>query len=112
MVKGGANKGRKWLSTTKNGNKVFLGAKNGERVKLQLRNKKWTETVSGNRQKWQFIEVVKGWYNIMLTGSMIEKRNDLRLGNAYLSVTKDGKELDLYAKDDGSGRQRWKLKKL
>merc|ERR1719266_1707082 len=94
QIQGGTSDGRVWLSTTKDGKKVDL----------------WK--VNGNRQKWQFIQREKGWYNIMLTGSMIKDRKDLKLGNAYLSVTKDGKTLDLYAKDDGSGRQRWKIKKL
>jgi len=65
--------------------------------------------VPGNRQKWQFIKVGKDWYNIILTGGMVN-RGDLRLGNSYLSTTSKGDRVDLWNQDDGSGRQRWKVK--
>jgi len=95
QVKGGTRNGRVWVSTTKNGRKVDLGKFNGD-------NQKW-KIIEGNG---------KGWYYIKLSGGVIEGRNDLRLDNVYLSVTKNGKKIDLIGKDDASGRQRWKIKKL
>jgi len=93
-IKGGTKGGRQWLSVTHDGKKVDLSK------------------VNGNRQKWLFFQREDGWYNIMLTGSMIRYRKDLTLNNMYLSVTKDGKKMDLSNTDDGSGRQRWKINKL
>jgi len=93
-IKGGTTGGRQWLSVTHDGRKVDLSK------------------VNGNRQKWLFFQREDGWYNILLTGSMIRYRKDLTLNNMYLSVSKDGKKVDLWNTDDGSGRQRWKIKKL
>jgi len=60
----------------------------------------WNKDDDSGRQKWRFIEVFKGVYNIEVF-SGVNKRK-------YLSCTFDGK-VDLWLEDDGSGRQRWKL---
>jgi len=55
----------------------------------------------GKRQRWK-VKKVKDGFNIMVAGDVKGKRK-------YLSTTQDGKKVDLWIKDDGSGRQVWKL---
>merc|ERR1712129_227508 len=76
-------------STTSNGGKVDL----------------WTSV--GIRQKWNLVKAGKGYYHIMLSFG-VEGRG-LRLDDSYLSVTPNGQKVDVYGKDDASGRQRWKI---
>jgi len=88
-VMGGVSGNRKWLSTTSDGGKVDL----------------WL--AAGSRQKWNLVKAGKGYYHIMLSFG-VEGRG-LRFDNAYLSVTSNGEKVDVYDKDDASGRQRWKI---
>lgn len=66
------------------------------------------DDVSG-RQRWELIPVLDAptpnTYLIRVAGGMSSSR-------VFLSCTKDGKKVDLYGKDDGSGRQRWQLQEI
>jgi len=88
-IQKGVRGNRRFLSTTSNGGKVDL----------------WTSV--GIRQKWNLVKAGKGYYHIMLSFG-VEGRG-LRLDNSYLSVTPNGQKVDVYGKDDASGRQRWKI---
>jgi len=88
-IQKGVRGNRRFISTTSNGGKVDL----------------WTSV--GIRQKWNLVKAGKGYYHIMLSCG-VEGRG-LRLDNSYLSVTPNGQKVDVYDKDDASGRQRWKI---
>merc|ERR1711956_134173 len=91
-IQKGVRGNRRFLSTSSNGGKVDL----------------WRSV--GIRQKWNLVKAGKGYYHIMLSFG-VEGRG-LRLDNAYLSVTPNGQKVDVYDKDDASGRQRWQKKKI
>jgi len=68
-------------------------------TKVDLYN---TDDGSG-RQEWNIVQVIgqpEGIYNIIVSGGVTSDKK-------YLSCTEDGSKVDLYTKDDGSGRQRW-----
>jgi hypothetical protein len=56
------------------------------------------------QQRWNLQEVsgAPGIFNIL-----VSKGTDT--GKKYLSCTSNGQTVDLFDKDDGSGRQRWQL---
>jgi hypothetical protein len=87
-----------------------------------------------NYQKFKFVKAGKDWYNIMATNCMYKggyghgngdykkwknphrRRNSFTwkggfgLDNSYMSVNSAGTKVDWWQVDDGSGRQRWKIK--
>jgi len=57
------------------------------------------------RQVWVFYMIASHVFNIIISGGT-------QKGATFLSSSRDGKQLDLVPKDDGSGRQRWTLNKV
>jgi hypothetical protein len=65
----------------------------------------WKEDDASGRQRWELkrIQGIEGnVFNILVQGGT-------DLGKKFLSCTSDGQRVDLWEKDDGSGRQRWAL---
>jgi len=60
-----------------------------------------------NRQTIRFVKA-GNYYNIMATNCVY--RSNYAPDNTYLSVNSAGTRVDIYAYDDGSGRQRWHVK--
>merc|ERR1719195_579904 len=63
--------------------------------------------------KGNFIFMNMGdWYYIKGNGNYVHtyEKTKCRHDAMYLSVTPDGKKMNFWHKDDGSGRQRWKVK--
>lgn len=92
MVSGGTEEGKVYLSCTQDGKTVNL----------------WDADDGSGRQRWQFVAVdsnIPDYYCIRVFGGISS-------GRAYLSCTSDGKAVDLWDVDDGSGRQRWQLQDL
>ena len=82
---------RTWLSTDKNGSKVDLW---------------WSDDGSG-RQQWQFTRVPGKTDQYVITNTKGKKSSQKR---RTVSTPKCGRNyVDLWKKDDGSGKQRWKL---
>lgn len=52
--------------------------------------------------QWEFLRLTDGTYNIVRAGAA---EGELR----YLSTTREGDKVDLWAVDDASGRQRWRV---
>lgn len=80
--------------------KVFLSSNDdGSVVDL------WNVDDASGRQRWQLLPVsskIPQYFNIkVLTGVKGPK--------AYLSCSADGRTVDLWSNDDGSGRQRWQV---
>jgi len=96
----GVSGNRKYLSTTWRGDKVDL----------------WTKDDGSGRQTWEMVKAGTDWYNIRVTNGVKGTRKGsgeaFRLENGYLSCNSDGTKVDVWPKDDASGRQRWKLKKV
>jgi len=91
-IQGGVKGNKKFLATSQGGDRMWLGT-----------------SVSGARQRWNLVKAGKGYYHIMSSYGIIEGRRGLRLDNAYLSVSPNGQKVDVYDKDDATGRQRWKV---
>jgi hypothetical protein len=88
-VHGGNSTQRVFLSCTSDGNKVDL----------------WNKDDGSGRQRWQFVPLnsnIPNYYQIKVVGGV-------EGGRVFLSCTEDGNKVDLWNKDDGSGRQRWQL---
>jgi len=91
----GVQGSRKHLSTTSNGGKVDL----------------WIKDDGSGRQQWKFVKVGKDTYNIKVTNGISGNRGTrLQLDNGYLSTNSKGTTVDIWGKDDGSGKQRWIVK--
>jgi hypothetical protein len=90
IVSKGTDPGKKYLSCTRAGDVVDL----------------WKEDDESGRQRWQLIPVTKpaicSYYEIKVLGGVDTKRN-------FLSCAASGQVVDLWDKDDDSGRQRWQL---
>jgi len=91
LVKGGTDKGATYLSTNEEGYKLRLSPNDD----------------GSGRQRWTLDKVSDGVYNIKVFGGTIKR--------TFLSgwEFEDGQGVqwvDLCDKDDGSGRQQWKLK--
>ncbi|POZ60231.1 hypothetical protein [Chromobacterium alticapitis] len=87
IISGGTTGGRKYLSCTEDGSKVDL----------------WEVDDGSGRQRWNFVPLnsnIPSYFNIKVVGGV-------NSGRVYLSCTADGAKVDLWATDDGSGRQRW-----
>ena len=88
IVSGGVSTDRKFLSCSRDGTTVDL----------------WHEDDGSGRQQWVFLPVegsgICSYFNIKNSGGVDNQRH-------YLSCTGDGKKVDLWDKDDGTGRQRW-----
>jgi hypothetical protein len=86
----GLTSSRSLLSCTGDGTKVDL----------------WSKDDGSGRQRWTFVPIkVQGEeevYNIIVESGLSSNRK-------YLSCTSDGTKVDLWSKDDGSGRQRWEI---
>merc|ERR1711956_166566 len=75
---------------------------------------------ANQQETLKFVKVGKDWYNIMATNSIwkygyyngghFSWRNGFSLDNSYLSVNSQGTRVNFWTADDGSGRQRWKIK--
>lgn len=92
MVSGGTEDDKVYLSCTQDGKTVNL----------------WDADDGSGRQRWQFVAVdsnIPDYYCIRVLGGISNDR-------AYLSCTSDGKAVNLWGVDDGSGRQRWQLQDL
>jgi len=92
MVSGGIDGDKVYLSCTPDGKTVDL----------------WHTDDGSGRQRWQFVAVgsnVPDYYCIRVFGGTSGD-------NVYLSCTSDGKTVNLWNADDGSGRQRWQLQDL
>jgi len=88
----GVQGSRKYLSTTSNGGKVDL----------------WIKDDGSGRQHWKFLKVGKDTYNIRVTNGINGSRGtQFRIDNGYLSTNSKGTAVDIWGKDDGSGKQRW-----
>jgi hypothetical protein len=91
IVLGGVEGVDKYLSANEDGTIVDL----------------WGEDDGSGRQKWEFIPVKsdgsgdEGFYIVVMGG--------VSGGRKYLSVSPDGKKIELSPIDDKSGRQRWTL---
>jgi hypothetical protein len=90
------------VATTSGGTVLFAGGVSGSTAVTLV----GSDDGSG-RQMWAFVPVYGGsltvpsYYNIEVRGGGAQ--------GPYLSVTADGATVNLYTKDDGSGRQRWVL---
>lgn len=88
IISGGVSSGRRFLSCTADG-----------RVDL------YDKDDGSGRQRWQFVgqkKNIPSYYQIKVVGGT-------NPNVVFLSCTADGLKVDLYTKDDGSGRQRWQL---
>jgi len=83
--------GEQLLSTTRDGRKVDL----------------YSHDDDSGRQRWNIIPIEGDdeHYHIKVSGGT----RDGFEGEQLLSTTGDGRHVDLYREDDGSGRQKWKI---
>jgi len=100
-IKGGVKSNRKFFTYARNARGTYLG--------VQKTNK--------NQQTIKFYKVGKDYYNIKATNcifsggySNLKWKGGYSLDNSYLSVNSQGTTVDIWHSDDGSGRQRWKVK--
>jgi len=93
VVSGGVSSNRKFLSCSSDGGIVDL----------------WDHDDGSGRQQWLFVPVRKtgicSYFNIKVNAGVTGNRT-------LLSCTSDGKKVDLWNQDDGSGRQRWQRQPL
>jgi len=92
-IKGGVRGNRRYMMWWSNGAMTFLWPKRNP----------WR-----NRQTLRFMKTGNDWYNIMATNCVY--RGHYSVDNSYLSANSAGTKVDLWRRDDGSGRQRWKVK--
>jgi len=92
---------RKYLMWQWNGRSTFL----------------WGKYRNHLRQTIKFYKVGKDYYNIKATNCIWNGgysgwnwRGGYSLDNSYLSVNSQGTRVDFWQYDDGSGRQRWKIR--
>jgi len=84
---------KRYLSTNDEGHNVDL----------------WKEDDRSGRQRWIITPAGNdGDYHIKVSGGVHKGWFD-KTTRTYLSVTSDGRSVDLHYEDDGSGRQRWRF---
>jgi hypothetical protein len=90
IIVSGGTKGRTYLSCNEDGTLVDL----------------WERDDRGGRQVWDFAQLpgpIKDYYHISM-GALPPK-----IDRRFLSCSADGRTVDLWSGDDGSGRQRWQV---
>jgi YVTN family beta-propeller protein len=94
-VSGGVNGDLKFLSCTSDGGAVNLSSRDD----------------GSGRQRWRFVPVkdseISQYHNIV-----VADEKSVSSDRVYLSCRADGTLVDLYNRDDGSGRQRWQTQPL
>jgi hypothetical protein len=82
------------------GNRKFLST-TGDGLIVSLYHE--VDPINPKRQYWSFTPMGDDLYEIHVAGNVVPKER------RFLSTVADGSKVDLYTKNDGSGRQLWKL---